>query len=56
VVVGDTPYDIAAASKIGLAAVAVRCGGFSEEDLGDAAAIYDGPQELNRIFPGWLPA
>jgi HAD superfamily hydrolase (TIGR01509 family) len=56
VVVGDTPYDIDAASRIGLPAVAVRCGGFDEEELVRAAAIYDGPTELNRAFPRWLPA
>jgi len=56
VVVGDTPYDIEAAARIGLPSVAVRCGGFEEEDLGRAAAIYDGPTELNRLFPRWLPA
>jgi HAD superfamily hydrolase (TIGR01509 family) len=56
VVVGDTPYDIDAASRIGLPAIAVRCGGFEEEDLVRAAAIYDGPTELNRLFPRWLPA
>ena len=56
VVVGDTPYDIDAASRIGLPAVAVRCGGFDEEELVRAAAIYDGPTELNRVFPRWLPA
>ncbi|HEX8192332.1 MAG TPA: HAD family hydrolase [Allosphingosinicella sp.] len=56
VVVGDTPYDIEAASRIGLPAIAVRCGGFEEEELQHAAAIYDGPTELNRLFPRWLPA
>lgn len=55
VVVGDTPYDIAAAAKIGVPAVAVRCGGFADEELSDAAAIYDGPSELIETFPGWLP-
>lgn len=56
VVVGDTPYDIEAASRIGLPAIAVRCGGFAEEELEGAAAIYDDPTELNRLFPRWLPA
>jgi HAD superfamily hydrolase (TIGR01509 family) len=55
VVVGDTPYDIAAAGKIGVPAIAVRCGGFPDEDLSGAAAIYDGPSELIETFPGWLP-
>jgi HAD superfamily hydrolase (TIGR01509 family) len=54
VVVGDTPYDIAAAGKIGVPAVAVRCGGFPDEELSDAAAIFDGPGELIETFPGWL--
>jgi HAD superfamily hydrolase (TIGR01549 family) len=56
VVVGDTPYDIAAAAKIGIPAVAVRCGGFPDEELSDAAAIFDGPDELIETFPRWLPA
>jgi len=55
VVVGDTPYDIAAAGKIGLPAIGVRCGGFADEELADADAIYDGPQELIATFPAWLP-
>ncbi|HEX8644063.1 MAG TPA: HAD family hydrolase [Allosphingosinicella sp.] len=55
VVVGDTPYDIAAAAKIGLPAVAVRCGGFPDQELQDAAAIFDGPIDLDRHFPAWLP-
>jgi HAD superfamily hydrolase (TIGR01549 family) len=56
VVVGDTPYDIAAAAKLGVPAVAVRCGGFPEEALEGAAAIYDGPRDLIASYPGWLPA
>ena len=56
VVVGDTPYDIEAASRIGLPAIAVRCGGFEDEDLARAAAIFDDPTHLHRAFPDWLPA
>jgi HAD superfamily hydrolase (TIGR01509 family) len=43
IVVGDTPYDIEAAGKCGIAAVAVRSGKFSDEVLqkAGAAAIYD---------------
>ena len=43
IVVGDTPYDIEAAAKCGIAAVAVRSGGFSDEVLFEAGAIalYD---------------
>ncbi|WP_027062805.1 HAD family hydrolase [Mesorhizobium loti] len=43
VVVGDTPYDVEAANKIGIATVAVRSGGFSDMVLerAGASAIYD---------------
>lgn len=42
-VVGDTPYDIEAASKCGIATVAVRSGRFSDEVLHRAGAVslYD---------------
>lgn len=40
-VVGDTPFDIQAAAKCGLKTVAVRSGGFSDDQLKGAAAIYD---------------
>ena len=43
VVVGDTPYDIDAAGKCGVAAVGVRSGGFSDDSLraAGAVALYD---------------
>ncbi len=43
IVVGDTPYDIEAATKSGIASVAVRSGGFPDEALSKAGAvaIYD---------------
>jgi membrane protein len=41
IVVGDTPYDIAAAGKIGIRTVALRSGGFSDAALADAVALYD---------------
>ena len=40
-VVGDTPYDIEAAAESGVRAVAVRSGGFPDEALQGAVAIYD---------------
>jgi HAD superfamily hydrolase (TIGR01509 family) len=43
---GDTKYDIAAAAKAGVVAVALRCGGSSDADLAGAAAIYDDPLSL----------
>jgi len=46
IVVGDTPYDIEAAARAGLSTIAVRCGGFPEETLRGAFAIYDSPADL----------
>ncbi|SRR5579884_89155 len=39
VVLGDTPYDVIAAQKIGLPTIAVLSGGFSEKTLRDAGAV-----------------
>ena len=41
VVVGDTPYDIEAAAKVGVRTVAVRSGGFTDAELRGAVAVYD---------------
>jgi HAD superfamily hydrolase (TIGR01509 family) len=46
VLLGDTPYDIEAAAKAGVRTIALRSGGFSDEDLQDALAIYDDPADL----------
>ncbi len=46
VMLGDTPFDIEAATKVRVKTVAVRCGGWSDASLAGAAAIYDGPADL----------
>ncbi len=46
VMIGDSPYDIASAEKIGVGTIALRCGGFSDDDLTGALAIYDDPADL----------
>lgn len=46
VMVGDTPYDLEAATRAGIPLVAVRSGGFTDVQLAGAAAIYDGPADL----------
>ncbi|PSB18178.1 hydrolase [filamentous cyanobacterium CCP2] len=46
VMVGDTPYDIESAGKAGVKVIAVRSGGFSDEQLAGAIAIYDDPADL----------
>ncbi len=52
-VVGDTPYDILAAHRMGAAIAAVRCGGFAEESLVKAEFPFDDvaslAKELERI-------
>lgn len=44
--IGDTKYDIAAATSAGVACIALRCGGSSDADLAGAVAIYDDPLSL----------
>ncbi|ANS78237.1 HAD-superfamily hydrolase, subfamily IA, variant 1 [Serinicoccus hydrothermalis] len=48
VLVGDTPYDVASAARMGAPCVAVRSGGYGVQELRDAGAvlIVDGPRTL----------
>ncbi len=46
IMLGDTPYDIQAASKAGVGVIAFRCGDFDDSQLADALAIYDDPADL----------
>jgi HAD superfamily hydrolase (TIGR01509 family) len=50
VVVGDTPYDVEAARKLGIRTLAVRSGGFSDDDLVEAGAaeLHDSIASLHR--------
>jgi phosphoglycolate phosphatase-like HAD superfamily hydrolase len=50
VMLGDTPYDIEAAARAGIRAVGVRCGGWSDAELGGAVATYEGPSELLALY------
>ena len=50
VMMGDTPYDIQAASRAGIRTIAFRSGGWGNADLSAAVAIYDGPEDLLRNF------
>lgn len=47
---GDTPYDVEAAGRAGVAAVGLRCGGWKDADLAGAIAIYDDPADLLLHF------
>ncbi len=46
VMIGDTPYDIEAAARAGVRAIAFRSGGWSDESFEGAVEIYDGPADL----------
>jgi phosphoglycolate phosphatase-like HAD superfamily hydrolase len=46
IMIGDTPYDIEAAARAGVRVIAFRCGGWRDEDLRGAMAVYDGPWDL----------
>jgi phosphoglycolate phosphatase-like HAD superfamily hydrolase len=48
--IGDTPYDIAAASQAGVKIVAFRSGGWDDEGLAGAIALYDDPADLIARF------
>lgn len=43
---GDTPYDVEAAARAGVACIALRSGGWGDADLRGALAIYDDPADL----------
>ena len=50
VMLGDTPYDVEAARKAGIAIIGVRCGGWGDRDLAGALAIYNDPADLLAHF------
>lgn len=47
---GDTPYDLEAALRAGVAMIALRSGGWQDAELQDALAIYDDPADLLANF------
>ena len=46
VMLGDTPYDVEAATRSRVRIVAVRCGGHGDEELRGAVEIYDDPAAI----------
>lgn len=46
VMLGDTPYDIESARKVGVGTIALRCGGWQDRDLAGALAIYTDTADL----------
>ena len=50
IMLGDTPYDIQAASKAGVGVIAFRCGDFDDSQLAECLAIYDDPADLLKHY------
>ena len=46
VMIGDTPYDVEAATRAGVRIIGFRSGGWKDADLAGAIEIYDGPADL----------
>lgn len=46
VMIGDTPYDIESGNRAGVRVIALRCGGWHDDDLRGAIAVYDDPADL----------
>jgi HAD superfamily hydrolase (TIGR01509 family) len=50
VMIGDTPYDVEAATGAHVKLIALLCGGWRQEELSGAIAIYDDPADLLRWY------
>ena len=50
IMLGDTPYDIGAATRAGVPVVAFTSGGWEAEELRGAVAVYGGPAELLESY------
>jgi HAD superfamily hydrolase (TIGR01509 family) len=46
IMIGDTPYDVEAATRARVPILAVRCGGWDDEALEGAMALFDHPADL----------
>jgi HAD superfamily hydrolase (TIGR01509 family) len=52
IMLGDTPYDLDAANRAGVELIALRSGGWDDEALVGAIAIYDNPADLLVSYEG----
>jgi HAD superfamily hydrolase (TIGR01509 family) len=50
IMLGDTPYDVEAALRAGIRIVVLRCGGWRDEDLTGAVAVYEDPADVLRHY------
>lgn len=46
VMIGDTPYDVEAATRARVPIIALRCGGWNDDALAGALTCYDHPADL----------
>jgi HAD superfamily hydrolase (TIGR01509 family) len=46
IMLGDTPYDVEAASRAGIPLVGLECGGWGRRDLEGAVEVYASPADL----------
>lgn len=46
VMIGDTPYDVEASARAGVPCIALRSGGWSDDALRGALAVFDDPADL----------
>lgn len=51
IMVGDTPYDVEAAVRAGVKAIAFTSGGWKAEELSGAERVFSGPEELANQLP-----
>jgi len=51
---GDTPYDVEAATRAGIRLIALRTGGWTDGELQGAAAIYDDHADLLEHYAASL--
>lgn len=54
VLLGDTPYDVESARQCAVAVIALRCGGWTDEQLDGAREIYDDPRALLAAYDASL--
>jgi phosphoglycolate phosphatase-like HAD superfamily hydrolase len=47
---GDTPYDVAAAKRAGIEIVGLECGGWTREALAGAVAVFRDPEHLRTNY------
>jgi HAD superfamily hydrolase (TIGR01509 family) len=54
IMIGDTPYDVEAASRAGIPIIGVRCGGWTEQALAGAFGVFKDPADIlgnyDRMF------